>query len=374
MKKRTMFGRILPMFLSVILFISCLTSCEINSLLQSESDSTAESGEEQNSEKLSNNDENSSSEIPEEEEPILLFFHSLTGLSCTSEQSLTRPMAFMIGNTGAGLPQYGTSYADILVETPEYDGSTKLTLVTTRYAECAKIGSIRAALPYHAEIAEFFGATLVHAGTADGSRVNSIATRNLLSADSTASAFYREAGRLSPHNIFTELSRLTNGLRTNGITASLATAESVFNFADEKETISFSGQIATHIRLDYSGIQRTEFRYQADTGLYIRYQNGIAMTDALTNTPLTARNVLILYADSTISETAESSSLTIDCSGGSGVYAADGSYIPILWQKSGDGGLVLTRTNGELLSLYTGVTHIEIMKSSLKNSVALDCE
>ncbi len=369
-----MLGRVLPMFLSLVIFIVSLTSCEINSLIQSESDSTAESGEKQNSESLSKTDENSTEEIPEEEEPEVLFFHSLTGLPCTSEDAMIRPMAFLVGNAGAGLPQCGTSYADILVETPEYDGTTKLLLITTQYAKCAKIGSIRSALPYHSEIADFFGATLVHAGTADGSPAANINNRNQLSADNTASAFYRESGRLSPHNIFTELSRLTNGLRTNGITTSLLTAESVFDFAEEKETISFSGQIATHIRLDYSRNQRTEFRYQPDTGLYIRYQNGIAMSDASSNTHLTARNILILYADSTISETEESASLTIDCNGGSGIYAADGSYIRILWQKTGDNRLVLTRTNGELLSLYTGVTHIEMMKSSLKNSVALDCE
>ena len=374
MKKRTIHGRILPVLLSVFLLISCFTSCELSSLIQSENNSTAESGEKNNGDSMSNNSENNTPAFPETEEPEMLFFHSLTGLKCTENEMLLRPMAFVIGNTGAGLPHCGTSFADILVETPIHDGTTKLLLITTRYSECEKIGSIRSALPYHGEIATFFNATLVHSGTADGSQKNELSLRNTLSAESSAAAFYRESGRLSPHNIFTELGRLTNGLRNNGISTSLTSSESVFSFADESETVSFSGQIATHIRLDYSGNHRTEFRYQRDTGLYVRYQNGIAMTDALTGNALTTRNVLILYADSTLSESAESTSLAINCNGGSGIYAADGSYLPILWQKSPDGSLVLTRTNGQALSLYAGVTHIEMMKSSLKGSVSLDCD
>lgn len=369
MQKRKIFGRILPSILSVVLLLHTLTACEMNSLVPGDKDSGNQS--------VSENDENSEKSNPADssDKPTSapLVFHPLTGLSCSESAANIRPMAFMLGNTDAALPQYGTSYADILVEAPMQDGSTKLLLVTTRYAEIPKIGSIRASTDYCRDIAAFFGAALVHAGTADGSVGTDISGNNIVSTVKNSGAFYKEQGRLSPHNIFTTGTLFQNTLRQTGINTLADAATPVFRFAKDSETLSLSGKIATHVGIQYSSTQRTDFRYNAKTGLYTRYANGVAQKDTLNDKLLTAQNVLILYCDSTLSETAESATLSLSMESGSGVYAVDGSYISVLWHKDDDGQLILSRIDGSELVVYPGVTHIELVKSSNKSGVTFDC-
>ena len=372
MQKRKTFGRYIALFLSFVLIFPSIVSCELNSLIgEDSSDNASESLPEKESLSMSENVKESESTADSGEEiPAPLFFHPLTGESCTETQSVTRPLAFVIGNTNAGLPQSGLSLSEILIEAPIGTSETRLMMITTRYGEAEKIGAIRSATKSLAVLADSFRSVLVESGNADGSSYSHETSGATLSADKEANAFYKENGKLNPHNIYTNASRLQSAMIEAGFSKT-DYGTPIFSFLKEDASEILSWNVATHVKVNYATSQCTEFRYASDTGLYTRYLNGIAQKDG--STLITCKNVLLLYCDSTVVETENEVSLSLALNGGSGVYATDGSYVNITWTRGENGSLILRKQSGEAISVNSGITHIQLVKSSQKSSVTLDC-
>ncbi len=368
------YGRILAAALLLTLMLQVLSSCQLNSLIRGDKLPFENGSQGSDTESVSKNNES------EENAPNTggtptdpLFFSSLTGMTTDEKASLARPLLFVIGNTESALPQSGLSKAEVLFEVPMEDGSTRILAVTTSYADAKKIGSLRAAAPYYSDIAGFFDAVLVHTGNADGSKGQEPVGVDVLSAAVQSTGFYKENGCAFPHNLFTTPTRLGNLLRMAGYRTENRDSLPYFRFHSEGGALALVGTPATHIRINFSETHRTEFRYQNASGLYKRYQNGMVQSDAEDGTPLTAKNVFILYANSTLTENASGSSLTLAMDNGSGIYATNGAYIPILWYKNSDGALVFIReSDGAILEQNPGITHIEFVKSSQKGDVTLD--
>lgn len=372
MQKRKTFGRYVALFLSFVLVFPSVVSCELNSLIgQDSSEKNSESLSEKESDSVSENVKESESTAESGEEiPTPLFFHALTGESCNEATATARPLAFVIGNTNACLPQSGLSLSEILIEAPIGAAETRLLMITTRYGEAEKIGSIRSATKSLAVLADSFRAILIESGNADGSNYSHETSGATLSADKETIAFYKENGKLNPHNIYTNAQRLQSAITEAGFSKTdLGTP--IFSFLKEDTSEILSWNVATHIKVNYAASQCTEFRYANDTGLYTRYLNGIAQKDG--SSPITAKNILILYCDSTVVETEKEVSLSLALNGGSGVYATDGSYVNITWTRGENGSLILRKQSGETISVNRGITHIELVKSSQKASVTLDC-
>ncbi len=373
MQRKFKICRMLAASLLLTLLMQVATSCQLNSLIRGDDLPFGEESQapEESMSKNNEKDENDPNFGNTPSDP--LFFSSLTGMTTDERSACLRPLLFVIGNTESAMPQYGLSKAEVLFEVPMEDGSTRLLAVTTQYLSAEKIGSLRAAAPYYSDIADFFGAVLVHAGNADGSNGQEPTGIDVLSAAVQSSGFYKEALRPNPHNLFTTPTRLQNILRMAGYRAERQNPLPYFRFNSDGNALSLVGTPATHIRIDYSLSHRTEFRYQTATGLYKRYENGMVQSDAEDGAPLTAKNVFILYANSTLTENASGSSLTLDISNGSGIYATNGAYIPILWYKNPDGSLVFIReSDGAILEQNPGTSHIEFVKSSQKGDVTLD--
>jgi len=372
MQKRKTLGRYIALFLSFLLIFPSIVSCELNSLIgDGSSEKNSESLSETESDSVSENVEESESTADSgEENPAPLFFHALTGESCTEAISVTRPLAFIIGNTNAGLPQSGLALSEILIEAPIGTSETRLMMITTRYGEAEKIGAIRSATKSLAVLADSFRSILIESGNADGSSYSHETGGATLSADKETNAFYKETGKLNPHNIYTNASRLQSAIAEAGFSKT-DFGTPIFSFLKEDASEILSWNVATHIKVNYAASQCTEFRYANDTGLYTRYLNGIAQKDAATL--ITCKNVLVLYCDSTVVETENEVSLSLALNGGSGVYATDGSYVSITWTRGENGSLILRKQSGEAISVNPGVTHIQLVKSSQKSSVTLDC-
>ncbi len=376
MRKHLLKGRLLPACLVLILLVQ-LASCQLNSLIRGDlpPQSTPIGGTNQPSDNMSNNNENEGSSSNEGEKPSdSLFFSPLSGLPTTEKTMNTRPLLFVYGNSEAAAPQYGLSRAELIFEVPVEDGSTRLLAAFTDYEELQKIGGLRSASPYYSDLAAFFNAILIHSGNLDGSASSEPLGVDTLSAAVHTSGFYKESDRVSPHNLFTTPTRLLNAMRIAGYSVNVTEASPFFRFLRDGNALSLSGTAATHIRIDYSETHRTEFRYQSASGVYKRYQNGIVQTDAENGAALTARNVFILYCNSTLTENADGKQLSLSIDSGTGIYLSDGAYIPILWYKNSEGGLIFIReSDGAILAQNAGTSYIELVKSSEASDVILDC-
>jgi hypothetical protein len=91
---------------------------------------------------------------PPEEEPEPEFLNPLTGLPISEEDVGNRPIAVMLNNIKAALPQYGISSADIIYEVPAEGGITRMLAIYQSVADVGNIGSVRSTRPYYLDLAQ----------------------------------------------------------------------------------------------------------------------------------------------------------------------------------------------------------------------------
>lgn len=89
----------------------------------------------------------------------------LTGLPTLTDGAIgKRPVAVMVNNVDAALPQYGISAADLIFELPvEYD-LTRLMAVYGDYTQVPDVCSVRSCRYYYPILAVGFDAVYVHWG------------------------------------------------------------------------------------------------------------------------------------------------------------------------------------------------------------------
>jgi hypothetical protein len=100
----------------------------------------------------------------EEEENEPQFVSPLTGLAIPEEDVGKRPVAVMLNNLKAAMPQYGVSSADIIYEVPAEGGITRMLAVFQSMEGVGRIGSVRSARPYFLDLAQGLDAIFLHAG------------------------------------------------------------------------------------------------------------------------------------------------------------------------------------------------------------------
>ena len=103
--------------------------------------------------------------------------------------------------------------------------------------------------------------------------------------------FYRTSDRPSPHNCYTSADRLISA--TQNLSYSRKYDDNYdghYQFASDDETIAFP-DTATHMEPGYE-TNKPWFDYNADEGVYYRYQYGDAQIDQLTGDQLKYDNVI----------------------------------------------------------------------------------
>lgn len=143
-------------------------------------------------------------------EPVRL--PAITGELVQPELAGRRPLAVMVENHPDSRPQSGLLEADVVYETLAEGGITRF-LVLYQSREASRIGPVRSAREYFAEIANGWGAIYAHVG---GS--NEVIAK-LKAGDypslSDANEYYneqffsRDQAKAPPHNVFTSTERLS---------------------------------------------------------------------------------------------------------------------------------------------------------------------
>ncbi len=303
--------------------------------------------------------------VPEEPPvPVVRYFNPLTGLETTEALSISRPVAFCLGNTAYSLPQFGIGSSDVLLEFPIENGATRLVMLTTDYETIEKIGPIRSTRDYIADIVGAFDAIQLYAGTSD--QTSSVLFPQYDTLDyltqNLQSLCYRDTSRVMPHNLMTtgaltasEIVRL--GYRRE-ISESLALP---YRFVEYGESVLSGDRTCTQLMLTYSPSHNAKFVYDAATGEYTRYQLGETHLDANTAGAVSFKNLLVLFSDSATYETANGSSFSLMLGSGSGTYVTDGTAREIMWTYD-NGTLSFFDADGNPLTVNRGSSYIGFMK------------
>lgn len=209
----------------------------------------------------------------------------------------------MLNNIYGAIPQAGIERADVVYEAPVEGAITRLMGIFEDYDGMEKIGSVRSCREYYVHFAKEFDALYVHYGQAVyaceilNSNIDNISGLSSqegfgqLYGYAGEETFYRTDDRPSPHNCYTSADRLIEATKKLCYSREYdKDYDGHYQFAGDDQTVTFTDP-ATHIEPGYE-VNEPWFDYNADEGVYYRYQYGDAQIDQLTGDQLKYDNVI----------------------------------------------------------------------------------
>lgn len=308
----------------------------------------------------------------------------LTGEAVADPNVLNRrPLAIKISNFPSCVrPQSGLSLADLVFEHYAEGGATRFTAIFYSH-DAPKVGSIRSARLIDLELPAMYRSLFAFSGASDGvlKRLREADFKDWIISpefEPGHRAFYRVPKETLPadcqlreHTLFTSTKSLWADADKKGINTRPALEGMAFNRLPPSD-----GQAATTIILPYTAAY-VQWNYNAEIGRYYRYVGGALHSDTLTKVPITAANVVVVFAHHQTTDILEdkvgynprtgkggSYSLEIQLWGaGPAIVYRDGQAYPVTWLRQdrfGVLGLVAAAT-GQLFPLKPGPTWFQLV-------------
>ncbi len=307
---------------------------------------------------------------PTTEAPAIV--NPLTGEPDYDEALLkNRPVFVSVENHPDARPQWGLTSSDIVWEMVAEGGITRMLLM---YADSSrlpdKIGPTRSARHYFVELVEGFDAIFVHFGGSPlgYSYINDHGVDHI--DGMSDSGFSRDTSRgvSSEHTAYTTKGSVINNIEKKGFRTTLESEyENPFKF--NNTDVKLADGNCTEITVPHSASYTYKYTYNAEEKVYYSTLNGNKFMDD-NGTQQHFENVIVLYAN--ITSLGDSKGrMTIDFSSGDGVYASNGTYQKITWEKgNADDMLKLYTADGTPLSLNQGRSYIGIIDDGNTASIS----
>lgn len=292
-------------------------------------------------------------------------FNNLTGeYTLSDEAEGKRPMAIMVNNLSASLPQYGIYDADILYECLVEGGITRLMAVYGDYTKVPDVCSIRSCRYYYPMLAMGHDAVYFHYGL---DKTVAKETLEKLDTDHFDGGYYGEAFKrdqnrvnsyATEHTIYLKGSEIPNLLKNYKTRVDLLDNynKSAFNFKDENGKIS--EKVCKKVTINFSNSYYSTFTYDESTNTYKKQHNGKAHMDSKANKQLEFTNIFYLETTTQIINQ-KNLLISMDLTSGKGYYISNGSIQEIRWSKANDTApLVFTDTEGNEIQVNTGKSYI----------------
>ncbi len=301
----------------------------------------------------------------------------LTGEWIDDSFENARPIAVMLNNIKAAVPQSGIEKADIVYEVLVEGGITRLMGVFTDYTDLEKLGSLRSARHYYVKLAKEYDAIYVHVGhsTYAVTELQTSGIDHIDGTDGIGNVFtYRTSDRKAPHNCYTSTEGMLAAFEQEGFTLTHSdTYDSEKFLFNSEDTEMTAGTTANKITTAFNSSRKPWFEYNAEDKLYYRFQYDAEQIDEATGNQLTYKNVIIQFAKHSVLDS-EKDLQEIELTGtGEGYYATDGKIIPITWEKQTDSSVTKYYTeDGEQLVMNPGKTWITIFKDTDKDGIIVE--
>jgi hypothetical protein len=308
----------------------------------------------------------------------------LTGLPVAAYKLNRRPIAVKIPNfPWEARPQSGLSRADVVIEHEAEAYLTRFTAIFYGSDAATELGPVRSVRLVDAEIVSMYHASLVTSGghPAVKLRVTSkswaaghsrVISPDEPFSDGGCTRRVPKAGRRYELTLYTDTSCLWNLSAQRGINQRPDFGGMwVFD-----ESPPPGGRDATHLRIVYKPTWSiAEYRYDAATKTYRRFDVGQATTDAVTGRQIAPPNVVVLYANHVNSDIAADThdpnniwySVIIQLWGeGTGKLLRDGRVYDIRWVRENpqqpNDRLVFLDGTGSKIALRPGATWIQLVR------------
>lgn len=352
--------KVLIVVLTLSLLIGCSNKEASNNKEEVSTDGVIQEGTEEIVISDGTNDEKAEEEIDMENK----IKSPLTGEYIDKERLNDRPIAVMLDNLYKARPQAGLSEADVVYEILAEGNITRyLAIIYTNKPET--IGPIRSARPYFVDKALEYDPLYVHVGGSEQAKKD---IKNLKMADvdglsSGGDVFWRKSHKPKPNNMYSSYEAITKEAKRRKYNKNGSFETLKFN---EKDT-EIEGESLIEIKIPYRDEKYTSgFKYNKEEGLYYRYVNNKAHLDEASKIHLSAKNILVQYADQKVIDSV--GRLDVELIGeGKGLYITNGKYMEVKWKKPSRRDI--TRyydLNDKEIKLNPGITWYQVVPSNLK--------
>ena len=309
-------------------------------------------------------------QMPEHKEiPIPKNQNLLTGWGNLSEKAIgKRPVAVMINNVQAALPQYGISQADIIFVLPVEGDLTRLMALYADYSTMPDICAIRSCRYYYPAIAKGFDAFYVHWGIDQTvtSYVKGIQPDKYDGMSNDGGLFGRDSARRSAgysleHTGCFKGTKFASVVDSSGDRVGLKDAKqgTAFQFADYGQLVKPTDGTCNAVSIRF-GACNSKLTYDAENNIYYKLMNGHKHVDGKTGEQLSFTNVLVLETSISVRDSIGHKSLNWQGSGNSkGYYISNGAFQEIRWSQSSESSyLKFYDENGNELEINRGKSYI----------------
>jgi hypothetical protein len=302
----------------------------------------------------------------------------LTGQPADPAALARRPLIVQISNAPPMVrPQAGLAAADVLFEYEVEGGLTRFSAVYLSQLP-ERAGSIRSARLIDDHLIPMFSAAFAYSGASEGvtAVLNNAeyAARTFSNMQLDGPYFWRDLSIEPPHNLFANPAALVRDFP-----AQTAGPVDLSGWAFRAEPPPDPLGPAAGATIPYLSTTAA-WDYDAASGLYVRSSDGLPHADAATGAPLTAANVLILYAPHALSDIVESEwqgqpvyGLDIDlAAGGEALLLRDGQAYAARWTRPArDDLLRLFTPAGGILPFKPGTTFVQVVAFGNPGAVTL---
>ncbi|MBU4339060.1 DUF3048 domain-containing protein [Patescibacteria group bacterium] len=277
------------------------------------------------------------------------------------QNSTRRSIAVMLAIDAITRPLSGISEADIVFEMPVITDSITRLMAVFGCIIPTEIGSIRSARHDFIDLAKSVDAIFVHWGGSHFA-LDKLKTGAIDDLDALANpygVFYRKNNLPAPHNGF------TNGEKILAAAAKLGfRMENNFK-GYSRENLQPANYDLQTIIIGYPGEFRVEYKYDAATNSYLRWRGGKKEIDRNNKKQVTAKNVVVLYAQSKQIE-GEYNDVVLEGKGKAEFYR-NGEKIEGVWQKNASSAKLYFLDNfGTEIKFATGNIWVEIIQTNQK--------
>lgn len=305
---------------------------------------------------------------PPEQAPLAAYA-PINGLPTEAELAHRLPIAVMVDNNGRARPQSGFSRASVVYHAPT-DGGTSRYMLIFQEQDAELIGPIRSSRLFFGGWAMEYRAAFAHFG-GDGFTLNQLREVNgtllydLDALGGSGRAYWRDTKRRAPFNAFTDTQRLRAEARRVGAPERMVAGLPQRPFADDLPAAERprTGSIS----LPYRGY-RVDYEYNHEQNFYRRSINGETHRDAVDNSRVTARNVIVQFVNVIYDKNILHNLAVMDYIGrGRAVVFRDGLAIEGTWRKASDGDLTrFLDEDGNEISLVRGSIFIQVVPQKAK--------
>ena len=306
--------------------------------------------------------EDASSSTPAESKPvnkepeIVYYTNNLTGEQNLLDKDVAnyRPVAIMINNISiAQKVQTGLSQADIVYETEVEGGITRLMAVYKDISKVEKVGTVRSARYPYIDLSMGHSAIYIHHGQDPHyARPHLNDTQRLALDTNNAGVRIRNEGLASEHTLYGYGDKIWEWLNKKNYKTTAESNENWQKFADKETAVTYT-DIANTVTVTFSKQYTSVFKFDAESGKYVRYFRDTERKDYYTGENEKFKNLFVL--ETSISYYPDGKHKRVDLTKGEGYYCVNGTYTPIKWAKgSSSSSLKFTTLDGTPLEVNQG--------------------